>query len=82
MPTCAVIGHDDWTPLKPSEEHLPVDVATDVPEIASHVYLIPRHVCPTVNNFDYALIVENHKITGIEKVTARGREIPMQLALA
>jgi D-serine deaminase-like pyridoxal phosphate-dependent protein len=82
VPTCAVIGHEDWTPLKPSEEHLPVDVATDVPEIASHVYLIPRHVCPTVNNFDYALIVENHKITGIERVTARGREIPMQLALA
>lgn len=79
VPTCAAVGHDDWTPLKPSEEHLPVDVAGEVPAIGSHVYLVPRHVCPTVNNFDYALIIEGHKIVAVERVTARGREIPVQV---
>jgi hypothetical protein len=36
-------------------------------------------VCPTVNNFDYALIIEGHKIVAVERVTARGREIPVQV---
>lgn len=74
VPTCAVVGGEGFTPLKPSEEHLPVDVAGPVPEIGSYVYLVPRHVCPTVNNFDDALIIENNRITGVEKVTARGHE--------
>jgi len=42
--------------------------------------LVPRHVCPTVNNFDYALLVEGGRIVGVERVTARGREIPVNLA--
>ena len=45
--------------MKPSEEHLPVkvDASATVPEIGSLVYLMPRHVCPTVNNFDEAVMV-------------------------
>ena len=76
VPTCVIAGHPDFNPLKPSEEHLPVDVAAGqpVPAIGSVVYLIPRHVCPTVNNFDDALIVEGGRITSIEPVTARGHE--------
>ena len=74
VPTCLVAGHADYVPLKPSEEHLPVD-AIDVPGIGTHLYLVPRHVCPTVNNFDHALIVEGGRITSIEPVTARGREV-------
>jgi D-serine deaminase-like pyridoxal phosphate-dependent protein len=77
VPTCAVVGHPDYTPLKPSEEHLPVDCAGEVPAIGSHVYLIPKHVCPTVNNFDYAMIIENHRAVSVEKVSARGREVPV-----
>ena len=79
VPTCMAIGHPDWTPLKPSEEHLPVDVAGEVPAIGSHVYLVPRHVCPTVNNFDYALIIENHMVSRVERVSARGREHPLSV---
>jgi hypothetical protein len=29
-----------------------------------------------VNNFDFALLVENGQITSVEKVSARGREAP------
>ena len=75
VPTCVVAGHLNFTPRKPSEEHLPIDVTEGpVPPIGSIVYLVPRHVCPTVNNFDHALMVERGRITSVEPVTARGHE--------
>lgn len=74
VPTCAVVGHPDATPMKPSEEHLPIEFSGALPEIGELLYLIPRHVCPTVNNFDYALMVRDGKIVGVEPVTARGHE--------
>ena len=83
LPTCAVAGHPDCTPLKPSEEHLPIEVRSGSrPEIGEPLYLIPRHVCPTVNNFDEALIIESNRIVGIERVTARGHESPLRKATA
>jgi len=36
----------------------------------------PRHVCPTVNNFDCALLVRDGEVKSVEKVSARGREAP------
>jgi D-serine deaminase-like pyridoxal phosphate-dependent protein len=39
------------------------------------LYLLPTHVCPTVNNFDRAMIVREGKVESIEPVTARGREV-------
>ena len=79
VPTCAVLGRSDLFPLGPSEEHLPIDVshATSAPPVIGDVlYLVPRHVCPTVNNFDAALWVEQGRIARLEPVTARGREAP------
>ncbi|HXG63973.1 MAG TPA: alanine racemase [Blastocatellia bacterium] len=76
VPTCAVLGRPDLAPARPSEEHLPIDGAADLPEIGEALYLVPRHVCPTVNNFDYALIVMGGEIVETERVTARGRESP------
>jgi D-serine deaminase-like pyridoxal phosphate-dependent protein len=78
VPTCVVAGHPDFAPLKPSEEHLPIEVKSGTrPGIGEALYLVPRHVCPTVNNFDEALIVESNRVVGIEKVTARGHESPL-----
>jgi D-serine deaminase-like pyridoxal phosphate-dependent protein len=79
VPTCRVFGHDEFRPLKPSEEHLPVEVSDggQVPAIGSQLYLIPRHVCPTVNNFDEALMVAGGEVRGVERVTARGHEGPL-----
>jgi D-serine deaminase-like pyridoxal phosphate-dependent protein len=81
IPTCAVLGRPELQPHKPSEEHLPIDVPADaaMPAIGDYLYLAPRHVCPTVNNFDYALIVTDGRITGVERVTARGREAPIAI---
>lgn len=78
VPTCAIVGHPDWSPQRPSEEHLPVDVAagSPLPPIGSRIALRPRHVCPTVNNFDHAVIAAGGRLH-VEPVTARGREIPL-----
>ncbi len=75
VPTCRIVGHDGFTPLRPSEEHLPVSSGSgEVPKVGSHLYLMPRHVCPTVNNFDEALIIAGGEVRGLERVTARGHE--------
>jgi len=76
LPTCVVAGHPELTPLGPSEEHLPMAVAEGAaePKVGEILYLLPRHVCPTVNNFDAALIVRNNRVESSEKVSARGRE--------
>lgn len=79
VPTCVVIGHPELTPLSPSEEHLPLAVkeGATAPKVGEALYLLPRHVCPTVNNFDDALLVRNGEIEATESVTARGHEPPL-----
>src|SRR5437868_852001 len=79
VPTCVVVGHPELTPFSPSEEHLPMRVALGAapPVIGEELYLLPRHVCPTVNNFDHALLARGGEIISVERVTARGREAPI-----
>ena len=65
--------------MSPSEEHLPMAVKDGAagPQVGEALYLLPRHVCPTVNNFDCALLVRDGEIESMEKVSARGREAPL-----
>lgn len=79
IPTGEVIGHADWSPKGPSEEHLPIDVPAGsiLPDIGEVLYFVPRHVCPTVNNFDHALIIEEGRVVAVEDIAARGRETPV-----
>jgi D-serine deaminase-like pyridoxal phosphate-dependent protein len=81
VPTCAVLGHPELEPLAPSEEHLPMRVADGaaVPAIGELLYLVPRHVCPTVNNFDDAVIVGGGVLVAVEPVSSRGRERPIRI---
>jgi D-serine deaminase-like pyridoxal phosphate-dependent protein len=76
VPTCAVVNHNGFTPLKPSEEHLPIDCGSPdaCPAIGSKLYLLPRHVCPTVNNFDEAIFIEDSRVKRVEEISARGHE--------
>jgi D-serine deaminase-like pyridoxal phosphate-dependent protein len=82
VPTCAVIGHPELTPMKPSEEHLPIEAPAGValPVIGENLYLVPRHVCPSVNNFDEALMIVDGRVVGVERVSARGHESPLLVA--
>ncbi len=79
VPTCAAIGHPEYRPSKPSEEHLPIDISGESisPHIGDALYLVPKHICPTVNNFDHTLLVINGRIVALKTVTARGREGPL-----
>jgi D-serine deaminase-like pyridoxal phosphate-dependent protein len=79
VPTCLALGHPELTPLSPSEEHLPFSVTEGArgAQVGDILYLLPRHVCPTVNNFDCALLVKRGDIEAVEKVSARGREAPL-----
>jgi D-serine deaminase-like pyridoxal phosphate-dependent protein len=81
VPTCSVVGRPHLTPLKPSEEHLPLDAPDEAsrPSRGEYLYLVPRHVCPTVNNFDHAVLVVDGRIAGVEPVSARGREHPLAI---
>ena len=79
VPNCAVVGHESYAPAGPSEEHLPIDLPAGLPlpAIGTVLYLVPMHVCPTVNSFDRALLVQAGQIIGVEPVSARGREGPL-----
>ena len=79
VPTCVVVGHPELSPLTPSEEHLPLGVKEGAlsPQIGDILYLLPRHICPTINNFDAALIVRHGEIEAVERVSARGHEGPL-----
>ena len=79
VPTCAVVGHAELTPLNPSEEHLPLGLREEMsrPQVGEVLYLLPHHSFPTANNFDFALLEQNSKIMSIEEVSARGREAPL-----
>lgn len=79
VPTCVVVGHAELTALSPSEEHLPfaVQEGSASPQTGDTLFLLARHICPTVNNFDRALLIRNGAIESVEKVSARGREAPL-----
>ena len=76
VPTCDVMGWPGLVGLKPSEEHLPLEVRSgETPARGALLYLLPTHVCPTVNNFDKAVLVRGGKVEGVVPVTARGHEM-------
>ena len=84
VPNCIVLGREDLLPRAPSEEHLPIEVPAGAakPAVGDFVYLLPRHVCPTVNNFDDALLVRSGVVKRVERVTARGHESPLVVSAA
>jgi D-serine deaminase-like pyridoxal phosphate-dependent protein len=54
-----------------------VQEGAEAPQVGEALYLLPRHICPTVNNFDHALLVRKGAIESIEQVSARGHEAPL-----
>ena len=78
VPTCIVLGHPELVPAGPSEEHLPLrSTNPHALNVGDLVYLLPRRICPTVNSFDFALLVRNDEVQAQESVSARGREKPL-----
>lgn len=69
------IGWPGLRPQRPSEEHLPLTVsAGDLPALGTPLFFVPGHVCPTVNLYDEALLVEPDGTTRRARVAARGHD--------
>ena len=56
-PLCQIIGKTDYALRKASEEHLPVEC--DSIAKGDVLYLVPKHICPTVNLAETALWIED-----------------------
>lgn len=70
---CAIIdGHPEYKAQPPSEEHLPFKVAEGLaPSRGESFTLIPRHVCPTVNLHEEAILIEADGSTRTVPVAGR-----------
>ena len=64
-------GRGRTDPAEPSEEHLPLQATSgSQPLLGDVLYLLPTHVCTTVNNFDEAWICEDEAASALQPVTA------------
>ena len=74
-PCAVVLRYPGLRALTPSEEHLPLRVTDGSrPERGCGLMLIPRHVCPTVNLAEEALLVAGGEVRSIVPVSARAHE--------
>jgi D-serine deaminase-like pyridoxal phosphate-dependent protein len=74
-PCAVVIGRADLVAQTPSEEHLPLrGKAGAMPERGEVLALVPRHVCPTVNLAEEALVVDGGAVRRV-RVVGRGRDL-------
>ena len=76
-PCAFAMGMPHLRARTPSEEHLPFERIGDgpMPSAGSLLRLVPRHVCPTVNLADEAVLLDGDAIVGIVAVRARGHEV-------
>jgi len=75
-PVAFVIGHPELLGMSPSEEHLPMSSAAAEPlPLGSVLYLVPRHVCPSVNLAEKALLVRSDGSTEAVAVQGRAHEL-------
>ena len=81
-PVGFVIGRADLVARSPSEEHLPIgltDESATTPPLGEALYLVPRHVCPTVNLAEQALLVKADGSTQPVRVVGRAHELLLDL---
>ncbi len=75
-PCALVAGRPGLVPRTPSEEHLPVDVVAGEPPARGELLaLVPRHVCPTVNLAEEAVLLEGGAPVAVAGVGARAHEL-------
>lgn len=66
----------DAKPVSHSEEHMVLNVPdASVYKPGDVLYGVPVHICPTVNLYERAVLVENGQATTLWRVTARDRMI-------
>jgi D-serine deaminase-like pyridoxal phosphate-dependent protein len=71
-----VLGRPELVAGHPSEEHLPLDVTSGAaPARGTALHLVPRHVCPTVNLAEQAVLIERGRIVDIVDVAGRAHDL-------
>jgi D-serine deaminase-like pyridoxal phosphate-dependent protein len=73
-PVAVILGHPEHEACEPNEEHLPFVAGGERPKRGDTVLLFPRHVCPTVNLAESALLIDGEEAR-VVRVAARAHEI-------
>lgn len=74
-PVAVALGQPGLQALSPSEEHLPFAVENiEPPDYGTPVLLVPRHVCPTVNLAESAVLIDGDAWRSV-KVAARAHDL-------
>ena len=77
-PCALAIGEPGLEALTPSEEHMPLRVVHGPrPERGRELLLVPRHVCPTINLAEAAVLVDAG-VCEIVPVSARAHELRLE----
>jgi len=75
-PCAIVLGRPELVAGHPSEEHLPLDVTSGAaPARGTALHLVPRHVCPTVNLAEQAVLIERGRIVDVVDVAGRAHDL-------
>ena len=75
-PCAFVIGHHHLVAQPPSEEHLPLHVTSGArPARGTPLHLVPKHVCPTVNLAEQAVLMDEGAVQDVVRVSARAHEL-------
>ena len=78
-PVAFVLGHPHLVAQRPSEEHLPLRIeGGEAPARGAPLLLVPRHVCPTVNLAESALLLEMGTAPRVVTIAARAHELLLQ----
>jgi D-serine deaminase-like pyridoxal phosphate-dependent protein len=79
-PVAMALGWPGLVAERPSEEHLPMRVVSGQrPARGEPLLLVPRHVCPTVNLAEEALLMDAGRVVDIVPVSARAHETRIAL---
>ena len=70
------LGRPELLALPPNEEHLPLEVQNGArPARGEVLQLVPRHVCPTTNLAEEAVLIEGGRVLDVVPVAARAHEL-------
>ena len=75
-PCALVLGRPELVACTPNEEHLPLEVKSGArPARGEALQLVPRHVCPTTNLAEEAVLIEDGRVLDVVPVAARAHEL-------
>ncbi len=82
-PCAEVLGQPGLEALTPNEEHLPLRVNSGTtPPRGTELLLVPRHICPTVNLAEKAVLMEDGLLSDVVEVIGRAHDLMANLPVS